>query len=632
MMEKKGHQVKSFSHIIVACVLISGLLITVFSAHEAQMYSEKMMMKAVDSLADRYVSLIHANIIRTSEELESTGAFMNDDMEEHGSDVIGGLEDFQHFTRHLMVSNPSVRTMEWIPSVLHDRRQWYEKNMKIGSFKHGFHFIEKNKEGQMVTAYERAQYFPVYYIEPMLKNMQNHGFDLGSNNLYYQVIKNSINSGLPAVSQVLSEASAKGKVILYFNPVYDEQHEIILLGFALAVVDVTVLIESSLKEVSKQDLGFNIYDQEDSRNLSNLTVKVYDQVESKATLLYEQGTQPRSDTFLSYKMIHAEDRVWPAVFWPTEDFLKQHESWLYESILFFGVLLSLLLSMYLHLLQSRNMNIQLQVEEQTVALTQSSQALLENINQRIFAEQEIRELNADLEDRVQKRTVALAASNQELEAFCYSVSHDLRAPLRSISGFSQILLEDYLSSLDEDGQDYLQRVDHAAKQMGALIDDLLRLSRINRDEIVYTQVDLTELTYRKLELLSEMQRDRQIEFNIQEGMIVSGDKNLLKLLIQNLLENAMKYTSKEEHACIEFSSKDIEGEQVFYVRDNGVGFDMAYVDKLFQPFQRLHSVKDFPGSGVGLATVQRVIQRHSGRIWADSSVNAGTVFYFVLND
>lgn len=645
IMKENTFRFENTNSFIIALVFLIGLFLSILAAYKANVHSETMMIKTVDSLADSYVAMIHASLIRTNEELESTGAFMIDDVEEHGDDVIGVQEDFHHFTRHLILDNLSVRLLEWVPYVLHQQRLLYEEKMDKGGIgETRFHFTEKNTAGELIIAHDRAQYFPIYYIEPMQGGYASHGYDLASDPLYYPSIQRAMVSGQPSVTKAtrLSNKVSENPTVMYFIPVYndhdDQGHEHVLLGFAWAVVDVKILIQSSLQSVLNQELGFSVYDQQDSvpkegsiSSISPLGFYVYDRLVLPKNLLYQQGDSPaRSSRFVSHKTIYIEDRMWPAVFWPTEAYLNQHNTWLDEGILLVGVLLSFLLSMYLHLLQSRNQSIQKQVEEQTQALMDGNKALLENINQRIFAEQEVRSLNEDLEARVQSRTLALAASNRELEAFCYSVSHDLRAPLRSISGFSQILLEDYLTSLDENAQDYLQRVDHAAKQMGGLIDDLLRLSRINREDMVYHQVDLTTLAYRKIDLLSEMQRGRHISFDIQENMQVNGDQNLLKLLVQNLLENAMKYTAKETQAHIEFGVQNMDGEQVFFVRDNGVGFDMTYADKLFQPFQRLHSVKEFPGSGVGLATVQRVIQRHGGRIWADAQVGEGAVFYFVL--
>jgi PAS domain S-box-containing protein len=257
-------------------------------------------------------------------------------------------------------------------------------------------------------------------------------------------------------------------------------------------------------------------------------------------------------------------------------------------------------------------------------------AIITDITERLKAELEIQRLNEGLARKIEERTAELAAANKELEAFSYSVSHDLRAPLRTIDGFSQALLEDYSESLDDTGQDFLRRVRAAARKMGSLIEDLLVLSRVTRAEMDRTNVDLSEMAKSHIEELRNIDPEREVDVEIGESVSVRCDRRLIKLVIQNLLDNAWKFTNKTPKPRIEFDSIEKDGESQFYIRDNGAGFDMSYSDKLFVPFQRLHSVEDFEGSGIGLATVQRVINRHGGRVWAESVVDEGSTFYFTL--
>lgn len=235
-----------------------------------------------------------------------------------------------------------------------------------------------------------------------------------------------------------------------------------------------------------------------------------------------------------------------------------------------------------------------------------------------------------LEERVQERTQQLEAANRELEAFSYSVSHDLRAPLRSIEAFSEMLEEDYRDRLDATGVDYLRRVRKASERMGLLIEDLLQLSRVSRGELRQETVDLTRLARAIVYELQQTQPDRRVRVEIADGLQARGDPRLLEVALDNMLGNAWKYTGKREDACIELGELEQDGQRVFYVRDNGTGFDMARADKLFIPFQRLHSAEEFPGTGIGLATVQRIIQRHGGAVWAESEVDRGATFYFRL--
>jgi PAS domain S-box-containing protein len=262
---------------------------------------------------------------------------------------------------------------------------------------------------------------------------------------------------------------------------------------------------------------------------------------------------------------------------------------------------------------------------------QSRRALLSVVEDQKRTEEEIRRLNAELEMRVRDRTAQLEAANKELEAFAYSVSHDLRAPLRAMEGFSATLLSQYPDQLDEQGRHYLDRIQEASQRMGQLIDDLLTLSRVTRAALTRQQVDLGDLAREIAADLQAQDPQRRVEFVIAQGLAVEADPHLLRVALQNLLDNAWKFTGKREQARIEVGSNPGEGSEcVYYVKDDGVGFDMAYAGKLFAPFQRLHAMHEFPGTGIGLATVQRIVARHGGRVWTEAAVGRGATFYFTL--
>ncbi len=322
-------------------------------------------------------------------------------------------------------------------------------------------------------------------------------------------------------------------------------------------------------------------------------------------------------------------------------------TWLFVQIVvnqqLWGVLLVLLPGRSLFIDDDLNV-LELFAHENAIILTNDrlitqlrsySGELERNVTERTAAlresEQRYRLLNAELEQRVSDRTAQLQATNQELEAFSYSVSHDLRAPLRAIDGFSQILVEDYSAQLAPDALHFLDKVRDNTLRMAQLIDDLLKFSQVSRQELKLQTVDLSALVSEVLTDLRAEQGDRQVEVIVDDLPAVEADPAMLKQAFVNLLSNALKYSRKREHAVIEVRYREENGEKIYSVRDNGAGFDMQYADKLFGVFQRLHSASEFEGTGVGLAIVQRVINRHGGRIWAEAEVDQGATFSFTLN-
>ncbi len=254
-----------------------------------------------------------------------------------------------------------------------------------------------------------------------------------------------------------------------------------------------------------------------------------------------------------------------------------------------------------------------------------------DITERKISDLQIKQMNAELESRVALRTAELEFKNTELEAFCYSVSHDLMAPLRSIDGFTEALIEDYGILFDDRAKDYISRVKRSCVRMKALIEDLLKLSRISQTEIVKTDFDISRMAFEISEKLKEKYDHNSYNVSILHDMKIFADQGLVRIVLENLLDNAFKFSMNKEHPEIIFGKTDIDGVSFFFVKDNGEGFNMKYYDRLFVPFRRLHAEEEFAGNGIGLATVKRIVTKHLGKIWAESIKKEGTTFFFNFN-
>lgn len=442
---------------------------------------------------------------------------------------------------------------------------------------------------------EQDEYLPLVYIEPFgPPNRHLLGYDLRSDRVYHTAMEQARDTGLPrATAKVNLDATMGPAGFLIYLPVYRNgqpqdtvaERRRALQGFVIGMFDADELVMGVYREQrSDPKVDLEAFDG---------TVLTREHILHDHDYVIHAGTS-YSSRFSRTTKLDIAGRPWSLHFVTRPSFERDYAKRLPAFILLCGLAVSLVLFAFTWMLAT-------------------SRALAESANARLAV------ANQELE-----------AINTELEAFSYSVSHDLRAPLRGMDGFSQILLASHGDRLDAQGRHYLERIRAASQRMAQLIDDMLSLSRVTRSEMRRTTVDLSALVRQTATELQQAEPRRQVDLIIAEGVVATGDPKALRMVFDNLLGNAWKFTRKQPCARIEFGVAEREGKPVYFVRDDGVGFDMTYAGKLFGAFQRLHKENEFEGTGIGLATVQRIIHRHGGKVWAESVVGRGATFYLTL--
>ncbi len=608
-----------------AVLAVAALGLTILAAGLLRHAEQQRVRSDLERLGRDRTAAIEYGLAQTRLGVELLAAFF------HSSQEVT-REEFRSFVQPYLRREPYLQAMGWVPIVPHSARRGYESRARREGFP-AFRFTELDSMGALVAAEVRVAYFPVFYLQPHEGNQEAFGFDLGSDAVRRDMlqqagIRGQLTSSPPI--PILPHGTGRPVFLLLApvgnpaaEPTSSGQATTQVTGYTLAVLRPDRLIHQVLSHSRAGVVDvhvFHIGADGRERLLGSMPVSAdaQDDAEDPAAALHGRLHHARR--------IEVGGQTWEVLTAPAPEFRAGRltkQPWI---VLVAGLAVSALLTAYITALK-RSAG---RTHAFALAQSQSRSALEREAEQRRRAEDEIRSLNVGLERRVALRTEQLEAANRELSAFAYSVSHDLRAPLRAVNGFSQILLEDHGEQLDATGREHLERICHAARRMGELIDDLLSLSRLTQAELTHTRVDLSGCARAILEELQLRDPDRDVTWTVAPGITVDGDEALLRAVLENLLGNAWKFTARRPRAEIEFGVVEQGGETVYVVRDNGAGFDMRYADKLFGAFQRLHSSAEYEGHGIGLATVQRIIHRHGGRAWAVGEVDRGAAFYFTL--
>jgi signal transduction histidine kinase len=596
-------------HVPVILCAISGIVIAVVVS----------LLVATDQKAERS-NLITSQTTETMDQLHESYVVNEEALQSIGSlfDSAGDVNrlQFSRFVQRYFERQPMLRGLGWAPWVPGEKRNDYVRDAQADGLRN-FSFKEWGSQG-WEQARVREAHVPIYFAEPMRTNYAALGFDLMSSPHRRETLMKARDLGAPVAGYSINPATGKrSDSLVVYMPIYRDgiipenkatKYEA-LLGFGSASFSLKQLIGQAAKELK-----------------SGITLEVYDRELTNSESIFRHPPEPAGiptageSAKAITSTIELANRQWEFVFTPTSHFFDAHPDRKTWVALATCLAFTTLICGWIYLMANRQVRVEGLVNERTSELVISNAALSKENKERKRAQRALAEKTGELED-----------VNRELESFSYSVSHDLRAPLRAIVGFTGFVLKNHGEKLPEEAVQQLNHVKAGGDQMNELIEGLLQFSRIQRVELSTNPVDMDEMARRVMSELQSTQPERNVRIEWAPIAEAEADRTLIRQVWQNLLSNALKYSGKNPEPVIDIGSTERQGKVVYYVRDNGAGFSMKQAHRLFCMFQRLHSGDEFEGTGIGLAHVKKIIQRHGGRIWAEAEEGKGATFFFTLD-